>query len=152
MRQRSAIHAALHATVDAILESVDRPLPRAVLRELSPNAYERHGIWLGPALQMAVLAREIVASEASCWIRHLWPDLIRGIGEKRVPISNKVAKRIVRNSGDIRSRPLSEIDIVAPRDQTVKACYRARGAQHRREQKKPRAFHSPLKLSLVRRS
>jgi hypothetical protein len=64
---------------------------------------------------MAVLAREIVAGEASCWIRHHWPDLICGIGEKRAPIFNEGAKRIVRDSGDIRRRPPGEIDVIAPR-------------------------------------
>jgi hypothetical protein len=68
---------------------------------------------------MAVLAREIVASEASLRIRHLWPDLIRGISEKRVPILNKGAKRIVRDGGDIRRRPLGEVDVVTSRDRAI---------------------------------
>src|SRR5215472_9331724 len=45
-RQRSAVHAALHTTVDAIFERIDRALPRAVLWELPPNAHEWHGIGL----------------------------------------------------------------------------------------------------------
>ena len=93
---------------------------------------------------MAVLALEIVAGEASCWIRHRWPDLIRGIREKRVPIFNEGAIRIVRDSGDSRRCPLGEIDVAALRDRAIKARYRGRGAQHRREQKEPRAFHSAL--------
>src|SRR5215471_8411369 len=94
---------------------------------------------------MAVLAREIVAGEASCCIRHHWPDLICGISEKRVPIFNEDAKRIVRDSGDIRRRPPGEIDVAVPRDRAIKARYRSRGARHRREQKEPGEFHSALR-------
>ena len=99
-----------------------------------------------PPWQMAVLASEIVASEASCWIGYLWPDLISGIREKRVPIFDEGAKRIARDSGDIRRRPLGEIDVVAPRYRATRACYRGRGAQHRHEHQETRAFHSALRI------
>jgi hypothetical protein len=90
---------------------------------------------------MTVLARKIVASEASRRIRYRWPDLIGCIREKRVPIFDECAERIVPNCSDVWSRPLSEIHGAAPRDRSVRARYRGRGAQHRKEQKKRILFH-----------
>ena len=38
-RQGMAVHATLHATVDAILKRVDHPFPGAILRELAPDPH-----------------------------------------------------------------------------------------------------------------
>jgi hypothetical protein len=50
---------------------------------------------------MAILAGKIVASEPSCWVGHSRTDLIRRVGEKRVPIFDKSAERIVGNGGNV---------------------------------------------------
>ena len=96
---------------------------------------------------MAVLARKIVASETSRRIRNRWTDLIRGIREKRIPVFNKCAERIVRDRSDIGRRPLGEIDVAAPRDRPVRARYRGRDAKRHSEQKEPRVFHSALSMN-----
>ena len=62
-----------------------------------------------------------------------------------MPIFNEDAKRIVRDGGDIGRRSPGEIDVAVPRDRAIKARYRGRGAQHRREQKEPGEFHSALR-------
>src|SRR5262249_48193203 len=65
-----------------------------------------HSIRLGAGLQMAVLAGQIVTGKTLGRVRNLGPDLIWRIGEKRVPVFDKVSERIFTNLADIGRRPL----------------------------------------------
>jgi hypothetical protein len=130
-----------NTTVDAIFERDDRALPRAVLRKLPPNARQRHCIWLASSLQMAILAGKIVAGEPSGWVGHPWTDLIRRVGEKRVPIFDKSAERIVRNGSDVGGNPLAEINVNPLRGRQTGARNQGEDGQCRGERDEPRAFH-----------
>src|SRR5262245_53274800 len=74
-RQRTAIHAPLHAAVDTLFERVHRALPPTILWELPPDAHHRHSVRHGATLQMTVLAGQVVAGVAFGRVRNLGADL-----------------------------------------------------------------------------
>src|SRR5262249_35743682 len=71
-REDAAIHAPLHAAVDAFFERDDRAFASTVSGELPPNAGHRHGIGLGTGLQVTILASQVVTGETLGCLRHRW--------------------------------------------------------------------------------
>lgn len=109
-RQGAPIHAAFHAAIDAALQSDDVTFPPAVLRELSPNPHQRHGIGLGARLKVTILASEVVAGKAQRRVGHRRADLVRGIRDERMAIFDEPAERVVAERRDIGRRPACEVD------------------------------------------
>jgi hypothetical protein len=104
-KQRAAVHAPLHAAVDAILQQFDRTFPRPVLRELSPNADEWHGIGLPAGLQVAIFAGKIVAGETPFRVRSSRPISAAVSVNSREPYLTSfpnVSSSIVEMSGALR--------------------------------------------------
>src|SRR5262249_39422329 len=114
-------------------------LPATVLRELTPNAYHGHRIWLCAGLQMAVLAGKVVTGKTLRHARHSRTDLVRRIGEQRVPVFDKSAERIVINSTDLGRGPLRQIDRHPLCGRRPIAARQYRGTQH--TDNAPKGFH-----------
>src|SRR6202008_1088223 len=89
-RQGATVQAALHTAIDSVFKCIDYTFSRAVLRELAPDADQGHGVGLGSRLQMAALARQIIAGEALVRIGHGWTDLIRRVDEERIAIFDEL--------------------------------------------------------------
>ena len=108
--ERAAVHAALHAAVDALFERSDRALAPAILRELAPDANEWHCVGLRAALKVAALAAQIVAGITLGRIGHRRANLVGGVGEQGTPVLDERSERIIPDRADLRRRPGAEID------------------------------------------
>jgi hypothetical protein len=93
------------------------------------------------------LAGQIVAGKALRRVRDLGSDLVRRIGEKRVPLFDKFSERTLTNFADIGRRPLCQInrDRLCGRKLVASTAYT--GTQNNNHQ--PNALHRARSLVAV---
>ena len=104
-RQGTAVHAARHAGIHAILDRNLGASPRAVVRKVAVEPKDRQTEFLRPGFEMTVAARQIVAGKALRRIGDLRTDMRVCRGDQIAATPHQSAIIIVRQRADLGHRP-----------------------------------------------
>lgn len=100
-----AIHAALHAIIDAILYRLFPAKAHTENWVVSGNANKGQRVLLCPSVQMTTGTLKTIARETPAGILGVRTNQIRGVGQQIAPKAHLTTGGIIWQSGNIRNAP-----------------------------------------------